>query len=235
MASEVMIMYLSKLLLAQRLLTITSLEISSILKIQLVGETRDAVDSPSLAAMLETISTNFPQLRRFYLSLEEPKQWCHWMPRICVTICPLPDSFAQRMQSLKEHAVALPNRPFDDLFRMVGGSKICCAWRRNVIKSYYQIWRPLSGDMEIIRLPYVDSYPDSPYHIASDSSGPPGYWILNGTNGWKEKIVYVRPVAPPVMDNSTSLSLEGWDKDEIATLFSWPDPCDDQYFNANLF
>ncbi|PNP86407.1 hypothetical protein FNYG_00109 [Fusarium nygamai] len=62
-------------------------------------------------------------------------------------------------------------------------------------------WRSADGEMDVIRLPYVDSYPKAPYHMDSIASKGHGYWILNGTNLPKEPRLYIGP--PPMSPDVT--------------------------------
>ncbi|EXK43212.1 hypothetical protein FOMG_05859 [Fusarium oxysporum f. sp. melonis 26406] len=193
MANEAMMTHLTQLLLPQRLAFITSLEISWNLKSRYesglwsITDDEYFIDEEDLKRISQIISTQFPQLRRLYLSLELSRQLgpC-WGPDAWPAISRHLDNLARIIPSLTEHAISLP--------------EIC--------HSYNQIWRSTDGHIDAIRLPYVDSYPRAPCHIDTSTSKGKGYWILNGSN-WPEKEKVV--MGPPPMGEIMGLGPHDFD------------------------
>lgn len=176
-----MIIHLPQLLVPHRLTSITSLEISWNLKSRFDSGICNGFDEADLKQhVCQIISTQFPQLRRLYLSLEKSRQLGACYPEdIWSATSPHLDSLAQAMPSLTEHAISLPDTLFNSIWWDAkttdsgSYSEIC--------HSYNQMWRSTDGEMDVIHLPYVDSYPKAPYHIPSSIFKYKGYWILDGT------------------------------------------------------
>ncbi|KAF5253604.1 hypothetical protein FANTH_1532 [Fusarium anthophilum] len=174
MANEAMGKHLPQLLLPHRLAPITSLEISWNLKSRYESGIWD-IDEADLKHVCEIIPTQFPRLRRLYLSLERSWHNDAW-PTISLHL----DNLARMMPSLTEHAISLPDTPFDSIF--YDAKETDFGSYSEICYSYNQIWRSTDGEMDVIRLPYVDSYPNVPYHIPSSISKDKGYWILKESN-----------------------------------------------------
>ncbi|KAF5618572.1 hypothetical protein F52700_12092 [Fusarium sp. NRRL 52700] len=183
MANEAMIKHLPQLLLPHRLTSITSLEIIWNLKSRHESGIWGVIDEADLKHVCEIISTQFPVLRRLclHLALEQSRQLgaCH-PGDVWPAISPHLDSLAQAMPSLTEHAISLPDRPFDSI--MYDAKRTDFGSYSGICHSYNQIWRSTDGELDVIRLPYVDSYPNAPYHIPSSVSKYKGYWILKESN-----------------------------------------------------
>ncbi|KAF5544801.1 hypothetical protein FPHYL_10937 [Fusarium phyllophilum] len=205
MANEALITHLPQLLVPHRLASITSLEISWNLKSRHESGIWNVIDEADLKNLCGIISTQFTQLHRLYLSLEESRQLgACYAPDVWPAISPHLDNLARTLPCLQEHAIALPDTPFDSILdgaaiRHVGDHTI-------MFHTYFQVWRSADGEMDVIHPPYVDSYPGAPYHIDSSTSKGKGYWILNGSNGpEKERLV----IDPPPMEEILSLSSYG--------------------------
>ncbi|KAK2480795.1 hypothetical protein H9L39_06434 [Fusarium oxysporum f. sp. albedinis] len=123
MANEAMIAHLHQLLLPQRLASITSLEISWNLKSRYesglwsITDDEYFIDEEDSKRISQITSTQFPQLHRLYLSLEHSRQLgpC-WGPNAWPAISLHLDNLARVMLSLTEHAISLPDTPFDSIF-----------------------------------------------------------------------------------------------------------------------
>ncbi|KAG4263909.1 hypothetical protein FPRO04_09237 [Fusarium proliferatum] len=180
MANEAMITHLPQLLVPHRLASITSLEISWNLKSRHDSGICNVIDEADLKHVCQIISTQFPQLRRLYLSLEKSRQLRAYYPEdIWSATSPHLDSLAQAMPSLTEHAISLPDTLFNSIWWNT--KTIDTGSYSEICHSYNQMWRSANGKMDVIHLPYVDSYPKVPYHIPSSIFKYKGYWILNGT------------------------------------------------------
>ncbi|KAF5544762.1 hypothetical protein FMEXI_6401 [Fusarium mexicanum] len=211
MFNEAMITHLPQLLAPHRLTSITSLEISWNLKSRYESGIWNVIDGADLKNLCRIISTQFPQLRRLYLSLEESRQLgACYAPNVWPAVSHHLDNLARMLPCLQEHAVALPNTPFDSVLddaaiRHVGDRTI-------MFHTYFQVWRSADGETDVIHPPYVDSYPGAPYHIDSSTSEGKGYWILNGNNRHqKERLV----IDPPPMEEILGLSSYGFDDFEL--------------------
>ncbi|KAH6886815.1 hypothetical protein B0T10DRAFT_607683 [Thelonectria olida] len=180
MAGEAMLCHLPQLLLPQRLARITPLEITWPLKTRDVGESFWLVEEDHLKSILQTLSTDFPGLRRLHLSLEDSHLFIfHKMPECVPPILRTLDQFAQWMVTLSECAIALPDELFNNTFEEA--SMVIDETSGRSIESYHQVWRSLDGEMNVIRLPFVDSYPAPPYDLSESSAQYPGYWIVHGS------------------------------------------------------
>ncbi|RBR07602.1 hypothetical protein FVER53590_12741 [Fusarium verticillioides] len=204
MANEAMITHLPQLLLPQRLASITSLEISWKLKSRDKNEFRNVIDEADLKNLCGTISTQFPQLRRLYLSLEPLLRHLRsrWGSDAWPTISVHLDNLARMMPSLAEHAVSLPDIPFDSIF--YDARKTDFGSYSEICRSYNQIWRSTDGEMDVIRLPYVDSYPKVPYHIPFPTSKYKGYWILKESNRFSVLSTDSSPIRGPCLSHYDS-------------------------------
>ncbi|WKT43521.1 hypothetical protein QSH57_008357 [Fusarium oxysporum f. sp. vasinfectum] len=201
MANEAMITHLPQLLLPQRLASITSLEISWNLKsryesgLWIITDDEYFIDEEDLKRISQITSTQFPQLHRLYLSLEHSRQLgpC-WGPKAWPAISLHLDNLARVMLSLTEHAISLPDTPFDSI--LYDAKETGFVLYSEICHSYNQIWRSTDGAMDVIRLPYVDSYPKAP--------------------NWPEKEKLV--IGPPPMGEIMGLSPHDFDDfDDVAT------------------
>ncbi|KAF5632401.1 multidrug resistance [Fusarium tjaetaba] len=215
MANEAMITHLPQLLLPQRLASITSIEISWNLKSQYESGFSNAIDEADLKHICALLSSHFPQLRRLYLSLERSRRrGSGWGSDGWPTISLHLDNLVRMMPSLTEHAISLPDVPFDSI--LYDAKEIDFGSYSEICNSYNQIWRSTDGEMDVIRLPHVDSYPRAPYHIDTSTSKGNGYWILNGSN-WpeKEKLIIVPPIMG-LMEEFMGLGPHDFDDFEFA-------------------
>ncbi|KAK2936485.1 hypothetical protein FoTM2_004431 [Fusarium oxysporum f. sp. vasinfectum] len=116
------------------------------------------------------------------------------------------------MPSLTEHAISLPDTPLDSI--LYDAKETDFGSYAEICHSYNQIWRSTDGEMDVIRLPYVDSYPRAPYHINTSTSKGKRSWIPNGSN-WpeKEKIV----IGPPPMGEIMGLGPHDFDDFDRST------------------
>ncbi|KAL5600436.1 hypothetical protein FOVSG1_008248 [Fusarium oxysporum f. sp. vasinfectum] len=217
MANEAMIAHLPQLLLPQRLAFITLLEISWNLKSRYesglwsITDDEYFLDEEDLKRISQIISTQFPKLRRLYLSFERSRQfWPCWGPDAWPAISRHLDNLARIMPSLTEHAISLPDTPFDSI--LYDAKEADFGSYSEICHLYNQIWRSTDGEMDVIRLPYVDSYPRAPYHIDTSTSKGKRYWILNGSN-WPEKEKVV--IGPPPMGEIMGLGPHDFDDFEF--------------------
>ncbi|EXM07558.1 hypothetical protein NOF04DRAFT_11988 [Fusarium oxysporum II5] len=217
MVNEAMMTHLTQLLLPQRLAFITSLEISWNLKSRYesglwsITDDEYFIDEEDLKRISQIISTQFPQLRRLYLSLELSRQLgpC-WGSDAWPAISRHLDNLARIMPSLTEHAISLPDTPFDSI--LYDAKETDFRSYSEICHSYNQIWRSTDGHIDVIRLPYVDSYPRAPCHIDTSTSKGKGYCILNGSN-WPEKEKVV--IGPPPMGEIMGLGPHDFDDFEF--------------------
>ncbi|KAI5456878.1 hypothetical protein BGZ63DRAFT_428317 [Mariannaea sp. PMI_226] len=172
MTGSEMLTHLPELILPQRLAHITS----------------------SRFVILQFLATNFPHLRSLYLSLEDSGLLqCMVKRERTEAIEGILDQSAQWLSNLSECAISLPDKLFESRFETVS-----IVWDGNTdrcVQSYHQIWRGGHGEMSLIQLPFVDSYPGPPYHLAQSSAQSAGYWILHGSNLLK------KPESPTTYSN----------------------------------
>ncbi|ENH63885.1 hypothetical protein FOC1_g10008027 [Fusarium oxysporum f. sp. cubense race 1] len=151
MSNEAMITHLPQLLLPQRLASITSLEISWNLKSRYESGLWIPAATPSL-----------------FISRALQAAWAMLGPNAWPAISLHLDNLARVMLSLTEHAISLPDTPFDSI--LYDAKETGFVLYSEICHSYNQIWRSTDGAMDVIRLPYVDSYPKAPYHIDTSTS-----------------------------------------------------------------
>lgn len=192
MAGENLIRHLRELILPQRLSMITSLEISWLLKTlpsddfeKLVFDDEN-IDEDDLSTFLQAVSTEFPNLKRLYASLEDHDSCDFYyggVERHISTIEKHLNRFILRMPGLEECAFSLPLFLFDFLYHeaalIEGKSGDQKMW--TLVESHRQVWHSVEGKMTVMRLPYADSYPQPPFQLDDDKSSV-GYWLLEGTN-----------------------------------------------------
>ncbi|KAF4982780.1 hypothetical protein FZEAL_1681 [Fusarium zealandicum] len=177
MTGETLICHLPDLLLPQRLVALPSLEISWTLDEPDIEDPVFVCAEARLENMLQILSSNFPRLRHLYVSLQYSN--CYSSHRWTWVRDHL-DQFARRTLSLSECAFSLPTIDFQKALESAniiteGGSS-------QDISSYQQIWRSLDGGISAVQLPYLDSYPNPPYHLGQAGTENKGYWILHGEN-----------------------------------------------------
>ncbi|KAF4454865.1 hypothetical protein F53441_2735 [Fusarium austroafricanum] len=180
MKGQALLTYLPSLIPPQRLKTITSLEITWCLKTRVVPhDLFDEIDESNLDVLLDQLSTSqFYALRNLYVHLDVLSQArisMHAMESYLETILAHLDQF-QHMNYLEELAFAIHYMLFDELY-YEATSKLR-EGRTKDFDSYRQIWRSSDGEMTVVQLPYVDSYPGPPYHLMQDGTEVSGYWIL---------------------------------------------------------
>ncbi|KAH7130913.1 hypothetical protein EDB81DRAFT_129464 [Dactylonectria macrodidyma] len=195
--NEIMIMNLPQLLLPKQLAVISSLEISWPLKTRRVRNERTVteLDEDHLKIVLQLLSSEFPALRRLYLSLEEPPEtWfaTHLERKYVRIVEKQLDRFIKRMPTLKERAFAIPEWFFDFVYGEVASESLGNGWS-HLTDSYRQVWRNIDGETSIIRIPFVNSYPHPPYHLTHAASQVPGYWILEGSSRPDPQTPLTRP------------------------------------------
>ncbi|KAG4271087.1 hypothetical protein FPRO04_11315 [Fusarium proliferatum] len=167
-SGEATITELPSLIPHHHLTKITSLEIKApITKDNVLGDVTNLI-----------LPARFPNLKRLYISIE----WCGAGIRD-----PDPDeliaSFDTLARTTKECAFAIPMEWFS---RISWGQMRSATTGRQI--TYSQFWRTLGnaegdkdgyeGGLDVIQLPFVDSYPRPPYHLESPGAG---YWILEAS------------------------------------------------------
>jgi hypothetical protein len=177
-----MIIHLPQLIPPQRLESVTALEVRWYLKTRFTTweDPHDTLDEDHLESVFSMLSSPcFPALRNLYITLEDSSQ-----ARLSVDaiedyqeiILRHLDGFSQRMGHLDQLSCALPSIFFDFIYHEAteeirGRSAV-------EYESYRQVWRDSEGQMTVVRLPYIDSYPGPPHHIFPDNTKSCGYWIL---------------------------------------------------------
>lgn len=170
-----------------RLTTITKLEISwPLLTVPIRSSLDEAdFDEDNLKHVLSLLSADFPALHRLYLSLEKSKQsqfsFDTTSQHVKIITQHL-DEFVIDKPGLTECAFALPHLFFSDIYNEAacepnGDGISATRW-----DSYRQVWRDVNGEMSIIRIPFVDSYPGPPHQSLQIDTKVAGYWLLEGSN-----------------------------------------------------
>ncbi|KAF5591876.1 hypothetical protein FPANT_5548 [Fusarium pseudoanthophilum] len=189
-----MIIRLPQLLLPQRLATVTSLEVTWPFKTNYTADQDyDDLDQDHFRSVLDLLlPSQFPALRRLYIEFHDGQECflgIHGLEVYKEIILRELDSFAQRMTHLTECAFALPDYFFRSLHYKAkeepveGTDGIRFYYSR---RSYQQVWRDFNGNMAVVVLPYVDSYPKPPYQVLQEGEQAAGYWILEASD---EKII----------------------------------------------
>ncbi|RFN44678.1 hypothetical protein FIE12Z_11070 [Fusarium flagelliforme] len=205
MSGEAIISHINRLLLPQRLASITSLEIrwsfqklspESLERQDFIPSSPNApdlrnpflLDLDHLTILTEAISPQqFPCLRRLYISFEKelPDQAFSRYITYTFLLQRLREFVKTRPKPLDECAFAFPPAIFQHIttFSRAG-------WKR---KTYSQVWDSLDGNLHSIKPPYKNSYPDPPFHLENRDKN--GFWILEGCEivWWVE---YPRPYHP---------------------------------------
>ncbi|CAJ0553145.1 Ff.00g116570.m01.CDS01 [Fusarium sp. VM40] len=179
---QAMLIHLPQLIPPHRLESVTSLEVRWYLKTRFItwDDPHDTLDEDHLESIFRMLSSPYlPALRNLYMTLEDSSQ-----ARLSVdaiedyqeTILRHLDEFSQRMGHLEQFSCALPSVFFDFLYHEAtedirGRSAI-------EYESYRQVWRGSDGQMTVVRLPCIDSYPGPPHHVSQDDTKRCGYWIL---------------------------------------------------------
>ena len=138
------------------------------------------------------LSSQFPSLRRLYLSLEDSalryrnttytRAICKEREHIAAIEMHI-DEFVKRTPSLIERSFAFPELLFESIYANAAHMGLRRSRRSCILrKSYRQVWRDISGRLSIIRIPFVDSYPNPPYQVVQAGIQIPGYWILEGSS-----------------------------------------------------
>ncbi|KAF5672628.1 hypothetical protein FCIRC_8331 [Fusarium circinatum] len=168
-SGEATITELPSLIPSHHLAKITSLEIKAPI-------TKDNVLEDVTNLILP--SSRFPNLKRLYISVE----WCG-----AGIYHPDPDeliaSFDTLARTIKDCSFAIPMEWFS---RISWGQMRSATTGRQI--TYSQFWRTLGnaegdedgyeGGLDVVQLPYADSYPRPPYHLESPGAG---YWILEAS------------------------------------------------------
>ncbi|KAF5618384.1 hypothetical protein F52700_12333 [Fusarium sp. NRRL 52700] len=171
LSGEATITELPSLIPHHHLAKMTSLEIKAPITKDNVLEDQDNVFEDVINLILPA---RFSRLKRLYVAME----WCgaaiyHPEPEEVITSC---DTLARE---IKDCSFAIP---MEWLSRISRG-QICEATTGQQV-TYSQFWRTLGNDdgyeggLDVIQLPYVDSYPKPPYHLESPGAG---YWILEAS------------------------------------------------------
>jgi len=196
MTGEATISHTHRLLLPQRLASITSLEIRWSFEKQshqslerqyfipsstTVPDVIDTflLDLDHLDILTEAISSErFPSLRRLYISFEKQYPYQTFSQYITYTF------LLQRLRKfvktwprpLEECAFAFPPAIFQHITTCTR-----TGWQR---ETYSQVWDSLDGNLHSVKLLYKNSYPDPPFHLENRNKN--GFWILEGCEigGW---------------------------------------------------
>ncbi|KAF5021618.1 hypothetical protein F66182_6318 [Fusarium sp. NRRL 66182] len=188
MTGEHMLTNLPRLLVSQRLEQINSLEITWLLKSRFASAftPHDDLDEDHLGMIFKVLSSShFLALQHLYISFEESDQaWLSMqgMDEYLEVMLKHMDAFAQRMAHLYECAFALPDDFFEGIYCRAAFAPEPCGTCGIELKSYRQAWRSIEGEMTVVQLPYVDSYPRPPYHWGQGGTRVTGYWILEGSD-----------------------------------------------------
>lgn len=190
MSGEATISHIHRILLPQRLASVTSLEIrwafqelppESLERQDFIPSSPNApdlrnpfpLDLDHLAILTEAISSQkFPSLRRLYISFEKqhPNQAFSRYNTYTFMLQRLREFVKKRPKPLDECAFAFPPAVFQNIttFSRAG-------WER---KTYSQVWDSLDGNLHSTKPPYKNSYPDPPFHLENRDKN--GFWILEG-------------------------------------------------------
>ncbi|KAJ4123711.1 hypothetical protein NW765_006751 [Fusarium oxysporum] len=170
----------------------TSLEITWTLKSYFTADQDyDPMNKRHLKSIFDLLSpSKFPSLRRLHICV-------HGIEAYEKVIFEHLDSLVQFRRDLQECAFALPRCFFKRKYAAARGVTTDeTEESRHSLQdySYRQVWRDLLGDMTVVQLPYVDSYPRAPYHITARDDHAAGYWILEAP--YDDLPVY-RTTSPP--------------------------------------
>ncbi|PCD25119.1 hypothetical protein AU210_014229 [Fusarium oxysporum f. sp. radicis-cucumerinum] len=197
-----MVEHLPSLIPPQRLETVTSLEITWTLKSYFTADQDyDPMNKRHLKSIFDLLSpSKFPSLRRLHIWFAKDRTaWLsvHGIEAYEKVIFEHLDSLVQFRRDLQECAFALPRCFFKRKYAAARGVTTDeTEESRHSLQdySYRQVWRDLLGDMTVVQLPYVDSYPRAPYHITARDDHAAGYWILEAP--YDDLPVY-RTTSPP--------------------------------------
>ncbi|KAF5712526.1 hypothetical protein FMUND_8407 [Fusarium mundagurra] len=181
-----MVEHLPSLIPPRRLEMMTSLEITWILKSYFTAnQDYDNIDEGHLQSIFDLLSpSKFPALRRLHIWFAKDRPaWLshHGIEAYEKVIFERLDSFVQVWCDLQECAFALPRFFFK---RKYAAARGVTQDEREDLRyppkddSYRQVWRDIHGNMTVVQLPYVDSYPKAPYHTTARDDRVAGYWIL---------------------------------------------------------
>jgi hypothetical protein len=191
MSGEAMITHLPRLVVPQRLASLTSIEIRWPLKSLPLEELKSedhyhstyfavhqgvapfSLDLDQLSVGLDALSsTHFPSLRRLYISFEKFYNWQGFSRYLTYVFMlqKLREFVKMRYKPLDECAFAFPEAIYQHIT-----SSDPSGLKRD---SFSQAWDSLDGNLHMIRIPYMDSYPDPPFHL--EDRHKRGFWILEG-------------------------------------------------------
>ncbi|KAF4335488.1 hypothetical protein FBEOM_10665 [Fusarium beomiforme] len=187
-----MISRLPQLLLPRRLEAVTSLEVNWPFKTNCnLSQSYDELDKDHLNSIFDLLSpSQFPALRQLYIWFSQDEDAYLNYSGLEVyhdIVIQHLDSFAQCMNHLKECAFALPDFFYQTIHSEA--TEVCIKMGNGTKgyiheRSYRQVWRDINGKMTVVKLPYVDSYPQPPYHLPREDDKVAGYWILEARAIW---------------------------------------------------
>ncbi|KAF9776819.1 hypothetical protein IL306_004937 [Fusarium sp. DS 682] len=197
-----MIARLPKLLVPQHLELVSSLEITWTLKTCCTpNQDYDEMDQDHLKSIFDLLApSTFPALRRLYIWFaKDPAAWLSTtglVPYEKLIFRHL-DSFVQDRDNLKECAFALPRNFF--VRKLMATTEMVAEERDTDIEislanGHRKLWRDVRGNMTVLKLPYVDSYPRPPYHLSQRDNQVAGYWVLESP--YDDLPGYRTPVLP---------------------------------------
>ncbi|CEI70712.1 hypothetical protein FVEN_g804 [Fusarium venenatum] len=186
MTGQAMISHIAKLLLPQRLASMTSIEVRWPLlpeppsKFGTVADSvfddfiqllPDSLDLDEISIILDILSpAQFPSLRKLCISFEKLEQWYD------SSLSTVYESILQRLRffvkarpkPLVECIFAFP----EDFYGRITSSGL------NGIASqpFSQVWDDLDGNLHMTRIPFRDSYPKPPFHLEKGQGV--GFWIV---------------------------------------------------------
>ncbi|XEV07380.1 hypothetical protein FSHL1_012667 [Fusarium sambucinum] len=186
MSGEAMISHIPKLLLPQRLASMTFIEVRWPLLPEPPGKFEtspdfpfddsppplpDSLDLDEISVVLDILSsTRFPSLRNICISFEKLGQWYD------SSLSPVYESLLQRLRNF----VKVRSKPLDecifgfpeDFYGRITSSSL------NGVASqpFSQVWDDLDGNLHTTRIPYRNSYPMPPFHLGKGQGV--GFWIV---------------------------------------------------------
>ncbi|KAF5970023.1 hypothetical protein FBULB1_9881 [Fusarium bulbicola] len=183
-----MVEHLPFLIPPQRFEMMTSLEITWTLKTHYTAnQDHDDMDKSHLILVFDLLSlSKFPALRRLYIWFAKGRPCflsVNGVEAYEKTILEQLDLFVKERANLQECAFALPHYFFERIDAAARGITLdeVREWGLLPGAPPQQVWRDVNGDMAVIQLPYVDSYPKAPHHIPVRDVQVAGYWILESS------------------------------------------------------
>ncbi|RBR09600.1 hypothetical protein FVER53590_13846 [Fusarium verticillioides] len=198
-----MVEHLPFLIPPQRFEMMTSLEITWSLKTHYTAnQDYDDMDESHLRLVFDLLSpSKFPALRRLYIWFAKDRPcWLNinGIETYQKIILEQLDLFVKERTNLQECGFALPRCFFKRILAAARGITLDKVeeWELlPVVPPHGQVWRDVNGDMTVLQLPYVDSYPKAPYHIPARDVQVAGYWILESS--YDDLPTYRRTSPPP--------------------------------------